>query len=131
MHHQESYGNGLANMDASGRSSSSLVGGVKNRAVRVRLPNHQVKNRSGENLVVQQLPLHRTTKILSKVVKRAAGAHARPRQGAPLSALLSKRSNLGGSHARGYSLLLGTANDTLLLEGEVGAYIQSQMPLIT
>lgn len=75
--------------------------------------------------------LHRTTKILSKVVKRAAGAHARPRQGAPLSALLSKRSNLGGSHARGYSLLLGTANDTLLLEGEVGAYIQSQMPLIT
>jgi hypothetical protein len=82
-------------------------------------------------LVVQELPLHRTTKMLPKVVKRAAEAHARPRQGAPPSALLSKRSNLGGSQARGHSLLLGTANDTLLLEGEVGAYIQSQMPLIT
>lgn len=121
MNHQTIYENGLAGMDASGAvdaepcNPSSLVDGVRNRAVRVRLPNHQVKDRSGDDLVVQELPLHRTTKMLSKVVKRAAEAHAGPRQCASLGMRLSacsKRRDLGGSHAPGHSLLLGTANDT-------------------
>lgn len=52
--------------------------------------------------------------MLSKVVKRAAEAHAGPRQeaslGVGLSAVLSKRLNLGGSQAPDHHAR--TANDT-------------------
>jgi len=63
--HQDWEGNGLGHRYASGRSHCDLRKAVQSSLPRGRrdgpcatLPNHQVKHRSGKNLVVQEAPLH-------------------------------------------------------------------------